>query len=130
VRGGTAFLGEIMPNILTANVKIMLSYDYNHFEVALSAECSDMLDVNNLRKRAQRLADEAVRQYKVSKEMASKRSVLENEFRRLKDEINFINKKPQSDWTAEEKAKVKALNDKLYWEAHQYNYDDADQLPF
>lgn len=59
---------------MNASVKIMLSYDYNHFEVALSEECEDLKAANELRKSAQRLADEAVRQYKVAQEMAAKKA--------------------------------------------------------
>lgn len=53
------------------SVKIMLSHDYNHFEICLSSDNEmNLKQVNELRKSAQRLADEAVRQYKVAKERA------------------------------------------------------------
>jgi hypothetical protein len=57
-----------------ASVKIMLSYDYCHFEVCKSTDenISDK-EINEMRKSVQRLADEAVRQYKVAKERAAKR---------------------------------------------------------
>ena len=44
---------------MEASVKIMRSYDYNHFEICLSDDCEDLKAVNELRKSAQRLADEA-----------------------------------------------------------------------
>lgn len=109
---------------MNASVKIMLSYDYNHFEVSLSAENLDLNQVNELRKSAQRLADEAVRQYKVSKEKASRKEQLSYEKDRLTYEVKRINEKPESEWTAEEKAKVKALSDEEYFNRFNYNYED------
>ena len=44
------------------SVKIMLSYDYCHFEIALASdEEMELKEINEMRKDAQRLADEAVR---------------------------------------------------------------------
>jgi len=48
-----------------ASVKIMLSHDYCHFEVSKSTD-DNITDkeINQMRKDVQKLADEAVRQYK------------------------------------------------------------------
>ena len=57
-----------------ASVKIMLSHDYCHFEVALSSDAAvTPVQVNVMRKKAQFLADEAVRQYKLAKERETAR---------------------------------------------------------
>ena len=51
-----------------ASVKIMRSYDYNHFECSLSSdEEMDLNDVDDMRKECARLVDKAVLQYKISK---------------------------------------------------------------
>ena len=111
---------------MTISVKVMLSYDYNHFEICLSdeAEVVTIFEVNKLRKRAQRLADEAVRQYRVAKDTEFQRIARTNEFNGLAREVEGIRMHPTSEWTAEQKAKVKALDDKEYWDAFSYDYDD------
>jgi len=59
---------------MSTSVKIMLSYDYCHFEVCKSTD-EELTNnqTNELRKDVQRLADEAVRQYKVAKNQAARR---------------------------------------------------------
>jgi hypothetical protein len=111
-------------------VKIMLSYDYSHFEVALSSD--DELDakgVNALRKKAQRLADEAVRQYKQAKLIAEKRSQAAGEKRYFLQQVSDIEAKPEGDRTVREMAILKQHDDEN-WEAQfewEYDYeDDAD----
>lgn len=114
-----------------ARVKVMRSYDYCHFEVCLSSdEEVSLQEINNLRKKAQCLADEAVRQYQLAKRKAELRCHLENEKAQLEREIQEITKKCPVDWKAEEKAKVKALEDHEYWSQYDYNYDDPDEPCF
>lgn len=63
--------------IKSASVKVMLSYDYSHFEASMSVENESGLalsDIDEARKKCQRLADKAVGQYKKAKQMASNRS--------------------------------------------------------
>lgn len=110
-----------------ASVKIMLSYDYCHFEVALSSDKDMTLaEVNELRKDAQRLTDEAVRQYKKMKEHAGKDWDWER--RRVVDAAEKIRQKPISERTSEDKAVMKLLNDKA-WAAHcEYDYDDDEDF--
>ncbi len=106
-------------------VKVMLSYDYCHFEIQLSIDTLTTLkDINELRKDAHRLAVEAVRQYVVAKRKASDRANLQFEKQRLQSEIRVIRQKPEKEWTAEEKAKVRALEDHAYWSQHDYDYED------
>lgn len=114
-----------------ASVKVMNSYDYSHFEVSLSTdELVDADFVNQMRKRAQRLVDEAIRQYKKAKDEAMKKCSVDHERLMLSTEAKQIREKPESEWTAAEKAKIKALQDDAYWNKHDYNYDDDNTVPF
>lgn len=112
---------------MKGSVKIMLSYDYNHFEVALSSD--DELDakgVNSLRKTAQRLADEAVRQYKQAKTIASKQSQAESEKHYFLQQVRDIEAKPEQDRTVREIAILKQRQDEN-WEAQfEWGYDYED----
>jgi ABC-type nitrate/sulfonate/bicarbonate transport system substrate-binding protein len=110
---------------MNASVKVMNSYDYCHFEVALSAEDVSIADVDNLRKEAQRLVDKSIKQYKVAKRIASQMpdSYLESRVRTLRENT------PQSEWTPEQKAMVKAYNDAMFASSHydyQDDWDDGD----
>lgn len=106
-------------------VRIMLSYDYNHFEVSLGvADDATFKDINEQRKECQRLCDEAVRQYKVAKAKSSARANISYEKAELEKEVSEILTIPEGEWTATQKAKVKALEDHAYWSQHNYDYDD------
>jgi hypothetical protein len=62
--------------IKSASVKVMLSYDYSHFESSISLESDNELtvkEIDDARKTCQRLCDKAVEQYKVAKKMAQQR---------------------------------------------------------
>jgi len=114
---------------MKGSVKIMLSYDYSHFEVALSSD-QEMTagDVNALRIRAQRLADEAVRQYKKAKAEA-----VDAEQRRMSAEqdLSYIKRIPESERTPEQVAKLKARDDEE-WASQfddDYDYDDDPDAP-
>jgi hypothetical protein len=97
----------------------MNSYDYCHFEVALSAEDVSLADVDNLRKEAQRLVDKSIKQYKVAKRIASQMSdsYLELKVKNLRENTT------QSEWTPEQEAMVKAYNDAVFASQH-YDYQD------
>lgn len=106
-----------------ASVKIMLSYNYCHFEIALSDETvKTFAEIDGLRKDAQRLADKAVHQYQVAKREASnmiyggRKTEVEKAAKIVRE--NF----PKSEWTPEQKAVLKA------WEDFQY-YDYQDDWP-
>lgn len=110
---------------MQASVKIMLSYDYNHFEVCLgSDEDLGIQAVNELRKTAQRLADEAVRQYKVAKHRAEQALRLGSERDYLKQQVASFSLMPESELTAEQRAKRKAVEDEAYWNQAEYDYED------
>lgn len=111
-----------------ASVKVMRSYDYCHFEICLSSDQEmNLVEINEMRKDAAILVDEAVRQYIVAKDMANKKIYRDNEKQELTKQIEIIKTKPESEWTAEEKAKVKALEDHDYWQAFDYRYDDEQE---
>jgi hypothetical protein len=106
-----------------ASVKVMLSYDYCHFEVVLGIENSSLEEVNELGKDAQMIADERVRQYKKAKERASVLTQFfpedtERKVRAIRE--NF----PESEWSDQQKATVKAWEDYQWERDHPYNYDD------
>lgn len=83
-----------------------------------------MEGVNELRKNAQRLADEAVRQYQVAKKKfqlyindQDKRKGYERKLERLKEN------REEKDWSPEEKALKKVLED-YDWKQNKYDYED------
>ena len=109
---------------MKGSVKVMLSYDYCHFEVALSSDDHLTLEeVNALRKEAQRLADEAVRQYKKAKDMAYRRENVPYERARYLEEIERIAAIPEQDRTPEQQAKLKAHEDGEWEKQFDYSYD-------
>ena len=111
---------------MDASVKIMLSYDYNHFEIALSEECATSKDVDALRIKTQRLADRAVEQYQKAKEMAFKRVSRDGERLQLERKVDALREIPESERTPEQKATIKALDDTEYWEAYDWRYEDDE----
>lgn len=111
---------------MKASVRIMRSYDYCQFEVCLESEGNTTLEqVNNSRKDAARLVDEAVRQYQVAKlKLSSDWSFKKSEIIAEADKIRL---KPVSEWTPADKAVVKLVADEN-WET-QWDYDDeADKI--
>lgn len=119
--------------IKSASVKVMLSYDYSHFEASMALENDKGLslkDIDEARKNCQRLADKAVGQYKTAKSEANKLTATSYERQQLEKEVREIRvSKKEEDWTLLEKAKVKALADYKYQTLYDYN-DDGDYHPF
>ena len=107
---------------MNASVKVMNSYDYCHFEVALSADDVTLTDVDLLRKDAQRLVDKAIKQYKIAKRIASNApdSYTTSRVKAIRENI------PQSEWTPEQKAMVKEYADAVFASRH-YDYQDDYQ---
>lgn len=118
----------------TAHVKVMRSYDYCHFEVALGLNTDDteMIDiklVDEMRKEAARLVDKAVIQYKISRELIDKKANLSLQLEEIKRKTEAIKENfPQSEWTAEQKAIVKEYEEIMFKLQHEYNYEDEDDL--
>ena len=114
-------------NTFAASVKVMRSYDYCHFEVTLSTDRKlDVHGVNEMRKQAQRLADEAVRQYAKAKELVESELQFSYGLERIEREVGEIRTKPESEWTPPEKAEVKALEDYRHYEKFGYDYEDDE----
>ncbi|MDR2003980.1 MAG: hypothetical protein LBQ74_13190, partial [Prevotella sp.] len=110
--------------IKTASVKVMLSYDYSHFEASMSIENENgltMQEIDEARKKCQRLADKAVGQYKVAKEMAANRKNKEYNIWKFEDACQRIQAKDEQDRTVEESAMLKQYEDEN-WQA-QFDYD-------
>ena len=108
---------------MRASVKVMRSYDYCHFEVCLSSdEEMTLFQVNDMRKDAARLTDEAVRQYKDAKIKLSENWTFKKSL--ILHEAETIKNKPISEWTPANKACIKLVADKN-WES-SWDYDDND----
>lgn len=111
--------------INVASVKVMRSYDYCHFEVTLStSEATTPEHVDELRKTAARLADKAVRQYKVAKADASRRTADVYNFPSLAKSAAEIEKVADDDRTPEQKAELKAYQDACFRNNHSFDYQD------
>jgi hypothetical protein len=114
---------------MKAAVKIMRSYDYCHFEVALSTDEEMTLDqVNEMRKQAALLADEAVRQYKIAKKAEDQRVSREWQVGAALEQVKRIQAIPESDWTVEQAALMRSYEDQRFWkdldeESYLYNED-------
>ena len=103
---------------MKASVKVMNSYDYCHFEVYLgSDEDMSLKQIDDMRKDAQRLVDKAIDQYKTAKTLIPYQPGKHKELKRL---VQIIKENyPSSEWTPEQKATVKALDDFEF-----YDYQD------
>lgn len=106
----------------------MRSHDYCHFEIVLggsieapteATNATAITAVDDLRKQAARLADKAVEQYKIKK--AAIEASEGWELKGLAKQAHEIAKKPESEWTPDDKAIVKRHRDALY---ARYDYDD------
>lgn len=121
--------------IKSASVKVMLSYDYSHFEASMSVENESGLvikDIDNARKACQRLADKAVSQYKKAKEMAANRSDGEYRMQNFEQQCKKALLKPEGERTVNEVAMIKRYQDEN-WQAqfdYQYDYEDDENYNF
>ncbi len=122
-------MGPFDTAISRASVKVMRSHDYCHFEVVLGVDDAAMTDadVDEIRKRAARLADKAVEQYKIAKRDAEIRQSaaadMEHDWRRAQYE--GILQVPESERTPAQKATVKAWKDAVF-HANRAPYDYED----
>lgn len=118
-----------MTIVKTASVKVMLSYDYSHFEASMQVENEGGLsakDIDEARKQCQRLADKAVGQYKVAKAAAAKRNDGEFKMTLFEDACKKIKQKDEHDRTIKEIAMLKQYEDEAWREQFQYDYDYDD----
>jgi uncharacterized protein YicC (UPF0701 family) len=111
-----------------ASVKVMRSYDYCHFEICIGADdAKSDAEIDELRKRAARLADKAVEQYKIAKNVEGSKLSRSGEYERLKREVQDIERLPDGDRTPNQVAKVKLLADRNWQEyiSERYDYQDG-----
>lgn len=116
-----------------ASVKVMLSYDYSHFEASMSVENESGLslkDIDEARKSCQRLADKAVGQYKKFKTMAAERTNGEYKMRSFEEECKRIDKKDEHDRTLKEIAMLKQYKEEAWKEQFEYDYDYDDDSDY
>jgi len=124
-----------MSTIKTASVKVMLSYDYSHFEAAMSIENDNglsMQEIDEARKNCQRLADKAVGQYKTAKSLAASRTDGKYQMANFETQCKAIKAKDEQDRTIKEIAMLKQYETEN-WQAqfdNYYDYDDDTQYPF
>lgn len=116
---------------MQAGVKVMRSYDYCHFEVSLSSD-EDMTieQVDEMRKKAALLVDEAVRQYKIAKEKEQKRDRREYDMRRSIEQVERIKKIPKEELSIGDAALLKSYEEGQFWKSYnedQYFYDDPER---
>ena len=117
--------------IKNASVKVMLSYDYSHFEASMSLENEgglSMAEIDTARKNCQRLADKAVGQYKTAKQHAAKRNDGICEMNNFEAECKKIRAKDVQDRTIKESAMLKQSENEKWQEQFElkYDYDDDD----
>lgn len=106
---------------MNASVKVMNSYDYCHFEVALSADDITLEQVDILRKEAQRLVDKAIKQYKIARQIADN---MPDSY--LTARVEEMKKIKKSERTPEQKAEIQAYEDRVFRSRYDYE-DDWDE---
>jgi hypothetical protein len=110
---------------LNASVKVMRSHDYCHFEVQLSSPFPvSIAEIDELRKKAARLTDKAVEQYKIAKRNAAliEREDAERAYRGQR--IERILLIPKDERSPEDQAVIKQFEDSQYEESRRYDYQD------
>jgi hypothetical protein len=119
--------------IKTASVKIMLSYDYSHFETSMLIENDFGLalsDIDEARKKCQRLVDKAVGQYKIAKDFASKRTDGKYLAENYERQCLKIKEKNENDRTLNEIAMLKQYEDENWKTQFDFNYDYDDDIEY
>jgi len=122
--------------VKNASVKVMLSYDYSHFEASMSLENEGgllMSEIDEARKSCQRLADKAISQYRKAKQMAANRTDGEFKIQNFENQCKKIMQKPEGERTVNEVAMLKRYHDENWRDEFDYRYnyeDDDDDMPF
>lgn len=118
---------------MPASVKIMLSYDYCHFEVCKSTDeelTNEQIDA--LRKDVQRLADKAVKQYKLKQQAANIRQRIEMKKYRFVNKCKELLNMPQELLSPEEQKMIESYKSGEYIEKFknpEYDYQDDFNIP-
>ena len=116
----------MIPQIDTASVKVMRTFDYFHFEVSLTSTLANTTEaVDALRKEAARLADKAVAQYQTMKHAEYLRDLHKGAKWRLEAAIA----RPEGERTADDKAVIKYHQDAAFAAQFDYDYEDDWEEP-
>lgn len=111
--------------VSNASVKIMRSYDYCHFEITMGVDMPiTVAQVNDMRKEAMRLADQAVEQYKIAREDEEQRMRAGKTLAQLEKEVDAIDEIPDSERTPDHLAILKCYADTRWRLSRTYDYDD------
>lgn len=115
----------IVPGSTT--IEIMLSYDYNNFKVGrtFSLALTDA-QINEERKKIQRLVDEAIRQYKIQKQMLLKRENAEYEKERHKNRMIAIGNTPIQSRTVKDNEDYLEYQEGIWEKRFNFDYDYKD----
>lgn len=116
--------------IKSASVKVMLSYDYSHFEASMALENENgvtIKEMDDARKDCNRLANKAIAQYKIFKEQAAKRSDGEFKMKNFEAECKRIKEKSEYDRTLKEIAMLKQYENENWQAQFDYYYDFEDE---
>lgn len=123
----------MVTKIKNASVKVMLSYDYSHFEASMSLENDNGVEVHeidNARKMCQRLADKAVGQYKTAKMHSAQRSDGQYKMQNFESECVKIKAKQDHDRTLKEIGMLKQYENEKWQEQFQYKYNYEDDYEY
>lgn len=125
------------------STKVMVSYDYNHFEHSLEEEIPDnitaedkMILRNNLRITCQMLCDESVRQYKEMRKLEGfKYNNVWSVSQKQREVLSIKETIPESEYTEEIKAKIKACEELEFKMTRKYDYfgdckEFENKIPF
>jgi hypothetical protein len=111
-----------------ATVRVMRSHDYCHFETSLSSDQELTLDeIDQMRKEAALLVDEAIRQYRISKKAEDRRLTTHVQMEAALDRQKRLETKSRAEWTVDEAAFMRAYADREFWNSlHEddYIYED------
>lgn len=113
-----------------SSVSIMRSYDYSHFETSLSTdEDMTLQEIDNMRKEAMRLVDKAVKQYQIARDYERLGNQGQSyDYHELHRKVKVIRENyPMSEWTPEQKAVVKELDNFEFALNHEYDYEDEKE---
>lgn len=111
--------------IETVSVKVMRSHDYCHFEVCLSSSSANTPElVDELRKKAARLADKAVAQYRIAKINAARLLYEKQERAAVIERVRRIREITEGDRTVNQQAELKAFDDDVWEASLGYDYED------
>lgn len=116
--------------IKNSSVKVMLSYDYSHFEASMSLENENGIqlhEVDNARKMCQRLADKAVNQYKKAKSFAAMRTDGKYQMENFESQCKRAKLKPEGERTVNEVAMLKQYDNENWQSQFDYHYDYEDE---